>query len=135
MSEEELYSRIQTRKILKSGGDYGCGCLVFEGTVRVSKGWLDDTGFDKLHDALPEAELQARWGHADIGTIAVLGDLIVDGDLELSDRLMCLVVTGSLQAEHLNIHSTEVRVNGDLQARALRDHDNYLSVGGARRIG
>lgn len=135
MSEQELDARIQTRKILKSGGDYGCGCLVFEGTVRVSEWWLDDTGFAKLLDALPEAELQARWGHADIGTVAILGDLIVDGDLELSDRLMCLVVTGSLQAKNLNIHETELRVNGDLQVRALHDHDEYLSVGGTRRIG
>lgn len=38
MSEQELDRRYGTKSKLASGGDYGCGCLVFEGDLEVEAG-------------------------------------------------------------------------------------------------
>jgi len=134
LSEAELDERYGTKSKLASGGDYGCGCLVFEGDVSVDGGWLGDAHFASLKGELPVEELRARWGHADIGTVVVTGNLRVRGDLAPSDRLMCLVVLGDLEARDVHIYETEVLVDGNAALRSLDDRDAYLTVRGKLAI-
>ena len=120
VTEAELDRRYRTATRLPSGGDYGLGCLIVPGAQPVA---LDDAGIGRLFDEF-----------GDIGTVLIDGDLRRGGHLLVSDRLMCLIVTGSLVAAGLSIFETEVLVGGDLQVGALRDHDDLLTVEGARSV-
>ena len=35
LSEDDLDRRFKTKKLLESGGDYGCGCALFAAALRV----------------------------------------------------------------------------------------------------
>jgi hypothetical protein len=127
MTEDELDARFQTRSKLESGGDYGLGCLVFAGD------FIDETRshcFDDVH-------VRELWAaHAgDIGTIVIDGNVRCSGVMSVSDRLMCLVITGDLVTGELAIFETEVLVCGNLDVRELSDRDGYLKVLGTRRVG
>jgi hypothetical protein len=65
---------------------------------------------------------------------------VIDGDLraeqiQISDRLPRLIVTGSLVANELWIFETKTLVCKDLTVRILHDHDKYLKVFGTSEIG
>lgn len=132
ITEGELDARYHTRSRLASGGNYGCGVLLYEGDLRVDEGWLASHALDAFADARLAAEAAARWGHGDLGTIAVAGDLDVRGALEITDRLHCLVVLGDLRATRLVIVETEVFVAGDVIAE-VDDPGEYLQAAGAVR--
>ncbi len=124
VTESELDARYQTRARLSSGGDYGCWCLVIHGESGVAPRAVSTAGFDQL---------SADFG-GDIGTVLIDGDLRADGQILISDQLMCLVVTGDLVADQLSIFETEVLVCGNLTVDTLFDHDEYLTVLGARAV-
>lgn len=124
LSEDELDERLGTKALLESGGDYGLNVLLFEGDLRFGKLGLDDDGVRAL-----------RGGVDDVGTIVIDGDLTCDGHLCVSDRLMCLVVTGDVKCQRLSLFETEMLVMGSLDARELKDHDEYLKVVGKRKVG
>lgn len=125
VSEADLDRRFQTSKLLASGGDYGCGAVVFEGDLEDEPGalLLSDEWFYTLNEQHPD----------DVGTVLVTGNLRSTRELFVSDRLMCLVVLGSLEAPALSIFETEVYVGGDLTVGSLVDRDGYLTVKGTRR--
>lgn len=130
LTEEELDARHHTRSLLASGGSYGCGVLLYEGDLTVDEGWLASHALDAFVDPALATEAAARWGHGDVGTIAVAGDLTVRGALEITDRLHCLVVR--LRAARLVIVETEVFVAGDIVAE-VHDPGEYLQTTGAIR--
>lgn len=121
ISEAELQKTYKTTTFLKSGGDYGCGAAVFEGDlVDNTKGTaavLGDAWWQALNVAHPD----------DVGTVLVTGDLAADGDIYVCDRLMCLVVLGSVKAKSLRVFETEVWIGGTLEAE-LHDRDEYVTV-------
>ncbi|MCY1062637.1 hypothetical protein [Nannocystis sp. SCPEA4] len=126
ISEQELDRRHGTRARLASGGVYGCACAVYEGDLTVDgDAWLGDEHW---------SQLQLAAAPQDIGTIAVTGNLIVRGELRVSDRLMCAVVLGDLVARALFIFETEFYVGGDLRVDRLQDRDDYLTVVGERVV-
>jgi len=47
---------------------------------------------------------------------------------------MCLVVTGNVSCARLSLFETEMLVMGSLEAKELRDPDEYLEVLGKRRV-
>lgn len=120
ITEEELNDLIQTKKILESEGDYGCHCLYHKGDLTVNDYWLDDDSFYSLIDNLEH----------DIGTIAIDGNLTVKGNLMVTDRLHCLVVTGTLVANSFATFETEVYVGGDFKVKEYEDHNELLKVNG-----
>jgi hypothetical protein len=124
VTEAELDRRYRTAARLASGGDYGLGCLVVAGDpAGVLPVALDDEGIGQFFDEF-----------GDVGTILIDGDVRSARHIVVSDRLMCLVVTGSLAAPRLSIFETEVLVCGDLDVGALRDHDDLLTVMGTRSV-
>jgi hypothetical protein len=124
LNEDELDARLGTKAKLASSGNYGLGCLLFEGDMVRERGMLlDDGHFEEL-----------RAGFEEIGTFVIDGDLRAE-QIFISDRLFCLIVTGSLVADELSIFETETLVFKDLTVRMLRDHDRYLKVLGRSEIG
>ncbi len=121
LTEDELAQIADTRNLLKSRGDYGCDCLVYEGDVTAEGYWLDDNSF---------RELQRQAGNRDIGTVAVLGNLAVNGKFLLSDRLMCLFVTGTVQAAEFASYETEVYIGGDLRTSGFSGQKSRVTVAG-----
>lgn len=122
ITEDELDARFGTRALLASGGDYGLNVVVFEG---------DRSGNIALHDD----EVRALCaGTGDVGTIVFAGNLTSTGHLCVSDRLMCLIVTGDVVCERLSLFETEMLVMGSLTTKALKDHDEYFKVLGARTV-
>ena len=123
LTEAEANERFRTRDRLKSHGDYGCHVLVFradEPEVASREGWLWDEHFRSLWNTFSPDK--------DIGTIIIDGDVHLDAEANISDRLLCLVVTGNLIAKQFHIFETEVTVFGDCRAEFLTDHDGYLHV-------
>ncbi len=128
LREDELDRRFQTRSKLASKGDYGLGCLVFEGDYidETNSYCFDDVHVRKLCDAYD----------GDIGTILIDGNVRCSGIVSVSDRLMCLVVMGNLVVTNLlAIFETEVLVCGNLEVHELDDRDSYLKVLGQRTVG
>lgn len=124
LSEDELDRRFQTREKLASRGDYGLHCLVFEGSLTAPRPlYFDDSHFYELCG-----------GQDDVGTIVIDGDVRCSRML-VSDRLMCLVITGDLVVDSLSIFETEVCVFGNLRVGELKDPDDYLKVLGTSEIG
>lgn len=123
ISEAELHQNFDTDKLLESGGDYGCGCVVFDGNLEDEPGFLlfDDIWFRKLNEQHPN----------NVGIVLVTGDVLSKQELFVSDRLMCLVVLGSLTAPSLAVFETEMYVGGDLAVKNLTDNDKYLTVKGS----
>jgi len=109
---------------------YGLGCLVIDGDVHGVAPLVD---FDAL---VPLDELERCWGHADIGTIVVRGNVDApDGRLWLShETLCCLIVLGDLVVSEFCNLGTEVRVEGALQVNALRDDEALVRVLGNKTI-
>lgn len=125
ITEDQLDQEFQVRSKLKSGGDYGCMCLVFEGDfVSNDPVALEDNFFYGLNSDVD----------GDVGTIVFTGDVTCTGHACISDRLMCLIVLGDLSAEKLSIFETEVLVCGNLEVGELNDHDDYLNVLGTSHI-
>lgn len=124
LSEDELDEKFGTRKKLESGGDYGLNVVLLEGDHHSGELGLDDGEFAKL-----------RAGIDDVGTLVIDGTLSCDGHLCVSDRLMCLIVTGNVTCARLSLFETEMLVMGSLDAKELRDPDEYLKVLGKRRVG
>lgn len=123
VSEEELDRLYATRRRLRSGGDYGCDCLVIEGDVGDARAF-DDGAFRGL---------QKEFG-PDLGTILVTGDVVTQSPIYVTDRLMCLVVLGSLSAPSLHVFDTEVLIGGRLSVGAPAD-ETLVHVEGERAIG
>lgn len=122
-TEKELNEILNTQTLLtESKGNYGCHCLYHEGDLEVEHGFLFDENFYAL---------KKKWGLGkDIGTIAINGNLIVKGDLDISDRLMLLFVSGNVQADSIAVFETEVYIGGDLVAKTYSDKDLYMTVAG-----
>lgn len=125
VSEKDLNKRFGTFGFLASGGRYGCGAVLFEGDLVDERGALlfSDEWFHDLNDQHPN----------DVGTVLVTGNVRSKRKLFVSDRLMCLIVLGSLKAPALSIFETETWVGGDLVG-SLTDRDDYLQVKGKRTI-
>ena len=124
VSEAELDRRFQTKTKLASRGNYGLHCLVFEGALSSPRPlWFDDSHFYELCGE-----------HEDVGTILIDGDVRCSRML-VSDRLICLVITGDLVVDKLSIFETEVCVFGNVQVGELKDTDDYLTVHGSSQIG
>ena len=126
-SEADLDRRYKTKSFLASGGDYGCGAVVFEGdlvddSAGVTKLFTDEWFYD-LNEQHPN----------DVGTILVTGDVRVAGDIYVSDRLMCLVVLGTVKAKSLHVFETEVWIGGALDVATLVDRDHYVTVASRAR--
>ncbi len=123
LSEAELDQTFGTKKKLASGGDYGLNVVLLEGDHHSGALGLDDDEIAKL-----------RAGVDDVGTLVIDGNLTSDGHLCVSDRLMCLVVTGNVSCARLSLFETEMLVMGSLEAKELRDPDEYLEVLGKRQV-
>lgn len=122
VSENELNKMVNTHELLESKGDYGLSCVLFEKDMTMDSYWLDDNSF---------AEIQEKAHTSDIGTIAFLGDLIVKGDMSISDRIMCVFIKGNLVVHNkLSSYETEVYIGGDLTCSKLNDPDGYILVAG-----
>jgi hypothetical protein len=126
VTEADLDRRYRTRQLLSSGGNYGCDCAVFDGS-------LDDAGDHALFSDEWLAELKGRHD-GDIGTVLVTGDVTSKAALFVSDQLMCLVILGSVEAPVLAVFETEVNIGGDLRVGELRDADELVTVGGALHV-
>jgi hypothetical protein len=130
LTEAEADERFGLEKKLASGGNYGCRVLVFDAAdpqIASRDAWMCDVHFRQL------------WDHHspdhDVGTILIDGDLRLEHEALISDRLMCLVITGNLTATRFHVFETEVAVFGDLDVDYLQDHDDYLRAHGSSRIG
>jgi hypothetical protein len=122
VSERELHDRFHLARLLASGGRYGCGGALFEGDV-VDDGMLFyDEWFYALNEQHPN----------DVGIVVITGDVRAERALSVSDRLMCLVVLGSLDAPSLAVFETEVYIGGDLRVAELIDRDDQVTVKGTR---
>jgi hypothetical protein len=130
ITEKEANARFSTKTKLQSGGNYGCHVLVFkpdEADILSKDYWMCDDHFRALWNRYSPDH--------DVGTILIDGDVVLTHEASISDRLMCLVVTGNLVATKLHIFETEFAVYGDCKAEFLTDHDNYLQVHGKCDIG
>ncbi|GAA4278317.1 hypothetical protein [Aquimarina mytili] len=121
VTEEELNQRINTKSLLPSEGDYGLDCLYYKGDLEIDNHWLFDDSFYEIADQFPEAE---------IGTIAIEGNLTIKGNLQISDRVFCLVITGNINCENYETFETEVYLGGNLKAKTFRDNDSLTTVKG-----
>lgn len=83
---------------------------------------LDDSQFREL-----------RKDFDDIGTFVFEGSLRAK-HLCVSDRLMCLIVTGDVRCERLSLFETEMLVMGSFTTKELKDPDEYLTVLGPRSV-
>ncbi len=122
-TEDELNEILNTQILLEeSKGDYGCYCLLHEGDLEVDERFLFDENFYAL---------SAKFGGGkDIGTIAINGNLKVNGKLSISDRLMLLFVSGNIEAESIRVFETETFIGGDLIAKTYLDKSHYMFVKG-----
>jgi len=130
ITEEEADTRFDLKKKLASGGDYGCHVLVFKAgdpEIASRDPWMCDVHFRSLWTSFA--------ADSDIGTIIIDGDVTLDGAARVSDRLMCLVVTGDFSGKELSVFETEVLVCGDVRFESLTDRDGYLTVLGKRLVG
>lgn len=125
ISEEQLNELINTKNLLPSEGDYGLDCLYYKGDIAIEDDWLFDQSFYEITDQFPDAE---------IGTIAIQGNVKVHGDLQLSDRIFCLVITGNVETENYQTFETEVYIGGNLKAKTLRDNDALTTVKGKLQV-
>lgn len=126
LSEVELDARYKTKGLLESGGDYGCGCALFDGDLDDDDGEMlfCDEWFHRYNDRHPN----------DVGTILVTGNVRSKQAISVSDRLMCLVILGSLEAPALSVFETETYVGGNLTVGELTDRNHYLTVKGKRTV-
>lgn len=127
ITEEEANTRFDTKSKLSSKGNYGCHVLVVrpEDLTSDSGYWMCDDQFSRLREFD---------GGYDVGTVIVDGDVTLQGEASISDRLMCLVVAGSFSAPQLHVFETEVSIYGDLKLELLTDHDDLVSVLGHRDV-
>ncbi|MBW1298467.1 hypothetical protein [Aquimarina litoralis] len=125
VTEEQLNELINTKKLLQSEGDYGLDCIYYEGDLELEGDWLFDDNFYNIADQFPDAE---------IGTIAIQGNVKVKGDLQLSDRLFCLIIIGNVEAENYQTFETEVYISGNLKAKTLRDNDSLTTIKGELQV-
>ena len=117
ISEDELDGLYGTKARLASGGDYGCMCVVLDGDVTGDGAkFCDDSHFQALQE------------EADIGTVVVTGNLTLDGDVSLSDRLFCLVVLGDVTVNSFATFKTEVLIGGALKAATVVDADEMITI-------
>lgn len=87
ISEDELDGLYGTKTRLASSGDYGLMCVVLDGDVNGEGAkFCDDAHFNSLME------------EAEVGTVVVTGNLTLSGDVNLTSRLMCLVVLGDVTA-------------------------------------
>lgn len=131
VSEAELDDRFNTKTLIKSGGNYGLHCAVFDGDLddaddpTLGGGWFFcDEWIEALGQKHPK----------DIGTLLVTGNVRSTKALLISDRLTCLVVLGSVEAPALSVFETEMYVGTDVTVGELHDPDNYLTVKGKRTV-
>ncbi|MBL4635886.1 MAG: hypothetical protein JKY56_18645 [Kofleriaceae bacterium] len=129
ITESEANARFETKAKLVSHGELGCHVLVVPPQAPSNVPdccWMCDTHYFSLVE---------RFGCGyDIGTIIIDGDLTLKREANISDRLMCLVVAGSLRASEFNIFETEVCIYGDLKLEVLSDYDDLLTVHGRREV-
>ncbi len=122
-TEEELNEILNTQTLLEeSKGDYGCYCLLHEGDLEVDEHFLYDEGFYALITKFAKGK--------DIGTIAINGNLKVNGNFSISDRLMLLFVTGNIEANSIRVFETETYIGGDLMAKTYLDTSHYMIIKG-----
>ncbi len=128
-SETALNEILNTQTLLEqTQGDYGCDCIYHDGDLEVDASFLYDENFYALCDKYD----------AEVGTIAIKGNLVVKGTLTISDRLMLLFVTGNIVCDSLINFATEVYIGGALIAESYQDHSNLLRLQketAARKIG
>jgi hypothetical protein len=120
IDEAEANRRYGLATLLESGGNYGLHVVIIRGDIVEDDLFGDDSFFYGL-------------GFDDVGTVVIDGDVRAR-EVNISDRLMCLVVRGSLVAERLLVHETELYVVGDLQVGWLRDVDDLITVKGSSAI-
>lgn len=116
IDEAEANRRYDLGQLHKWRGDLGLQVVVIRGDVVDDGVFGDDSFFYGL-------------GFDDIGTVVIDGDVRAP-EVNISDRLMWLVVRGSLVAERLLVHETNVSVQGDLRVGWLSDVNDLVSVNG-----
>ena len=121
-TEKQLNEIANTKELLDSQGNYGLGCLVHEGNLTINEDWLSDELY---------YEFSEKFGD-DIGTIAILGDLIIDGELRITDRLMCLFIQGNLKATIIETWETEVFVTGNVEYKKIKDEEDLIAILGKK---
>lgn len=127
LNEDQLDQIINHKECLvESKGQYGLDCLLYQGDLTIEieddkRGWLDDKSIDDIIKDFPNHE---------IGTIAIQGNLIVKGNIDIDSWLHLLFVSGNLTAENFKTVATEVYVGGNFKVSNYSDHDGYLKVKG-----
>lgn len=119
LTEAALDQEFDVKAKLKSGGDYGCMCVVFDGDVIFDEPIaLEDHYFYRLTGGVKD----------DVGTILFTGNVTCTGHASISDRLMCLIVLGDFRAPRLSLFATEMLVCGTLEVGELADRGRRLTV-------
>ena len=89
LTEAALDQEFEVKAKLKSGSDYGCMCVVFDGDVIFDEPIaLEDHYFYRLTGGVKD----------DVGTILFTGNVTCTAHASISDRLMCLIVLGDFRA-------------------------------------